>query len=384
MPLSPNAVTGSDPARDWPALMQEIGPRFAQRAGACDAGDHFVAENFSELKVRGVFAAGVPAELGGGGASYPELCDMLRTLARYCSSTALALSMHTHVVATAAWRWRRNPQQPFERLLRRIAEEKLVLVTSGASDWLKASGTAERVEDGWRINARKIFASGIPAGDLFMTQAVYDDPDAGPTVLQFAIPVSERGVAPQDNWRALGMRGTGSHDVVIKDVLVPDSALLLRRPAGKWGVPFHLNPGMIPLPLVYAVYLGVAEAARDAALAMARKRLDDPAIFHLIGEMENELAAARMAHCDMVEAGNTCEPGPETTNRIFIARTLVGRAAIGVVEKSMEAVGGASFYRAAGLERLFRDVQGARFHRPQESMQLRFTGRLALGLPIDE
>jgi alkylation response protein AidB-like acyl-CoA dehydrogenase len=129
MPLSPNAVTGSDPARDWPALMQEIGPRFAQRAGACDAGDHFVAENFSELKVRGVFAAGVPAELGGGGASYPELCDMLRTLARYCSSTALALSMHTHVVATAAWRWRRNPQQPFERLLRRIAEEKLVLVT---------------------------------------------------------------------------------------------------------------------------------------------------------------------------------------------------------------------------------------------------------------
>jgi acyl-CoA dehydrogenase len=100
--------------------------------------------------------------------------------------------------------------------------------------------------------------------------------------------------------------------------------------------------------------------------------------------MENELAAARMAHRDMVEAGNTCEPGPETTNRIFIARTLVGRAAIGVVEKSMEAVGGASFYRAAGLERLFRDVQGARFHRPQESMQLRFTGRLALGLPIDE
>jgi alkylation response protein AidB-like acyl-CoA dehydrogenase len=384
MSLSPNAVTGSDPDRDWLTLMQEIGPRFAQRAVACDAGDHFVAENFSEMKALGVFAAGVPAEVGGGGASYPELCDMLRTLARYCSSTALALSMHTHVVATAAWRWRRNPQPPFERLLRRIAEENLVLVTSGASDWLKATGTAERVEDGWRINARKIFVSGIPAGDLFMTQAVYDDPDAGSTVLQFAIPVSERGVSPQDNWRALGMRGTGSHDVVIKDVLVPDSALLLRRPAGKWGIPFHLNPGMIPLPLVYAVYLGVAEAARDAALAMARKRLDDPAIFHLIGEMENDLTAARMAHRDMVEAGNTCEPGPETTNRIFIARTLVGRAAIGVVEKAMEAVGGASFYRAAGLERLFRDVQGARFHRPQESMQLRFTGRLALGLPIDE
>jgi alkylation response protein AidB-like acyl-CoA dehydrogenase len=55
-----------------------------------------------------------------------------------------------------------------------------------------------------------------------------------------------------------------------------------------------------------------------------------------------------------------------------------------VVEKAMEAAGGSSFYRAAGLERLFRDVQGARFHRPQERSQLRFSGRLALGLDVDE
>ena len=55
-----------------------------------------------------------------------------------------------------------------------------------------------------------------------------------------------------------------------------------------------------------------------------------------------------------------------------------------VVEKAMEIVGGAAFFRAAGLERLFRDVQGARFHRPQERSQLRFSGRMALGLDIDE
>ena len=100
--------------------------------------------------------------------------------------------------------------------------------------------------------------------------------------------------------------------------------------------------------------------------------------------MENDLAAARMALRDMVEAADTGEPGPETTNRIWIARTLVGRAAMRVVEKAMEAAGGSSFYRAVGLERLFRDVQGARFHRPQERPQLRFSGRLALGLDVDE
>ena len=371
-------------AVDWPALMHELGPRFAARAADYDAGDVFVAENFDELKARGVLAAAVPAELGGGGASYPELCAMLRALACYCGSTALTLSMHTHTVATAVWRWRRDPQ-PVEGLLRRVAADRLLLVGSGASDWLTPSGRAERVAGGWRVNAKKIFASGSPSGDLLLTQAVYDDPGAGPTALHFAIPLGRGGAQLQDTWRVLGMRGTGSHDVVIENAFVPDAAVSLRRPAGKWIPLFHLYACIIPLPLIYAVYLGVAEAARDQALGPARQRADDPGLVNLVGEMENELAAARMAHRDMVAAAAGCEqPGPEITNRILIARTLTGRAAIRVVERAMEIAGGASFFRAAGLERLFRDVQGARFHRPQERTQLRFSGRLALGLDIDE
>lgn len=369
-------------AVDWRSLMRSLGRRFAERASTSDANDAFVADNFAELKAADVFAAGVPSELGGGGASYPELCDMLRELARFCGSTALALSMHTHVVATMVWCWRRE-RQPFERLLRRIAKDKLVLVTSGASDWLSPSGKAERVDGGWRIHARKIFASGLPAGDLLITQAVYDDPGAGPTALVFEIGVADRAVAAQDNWRALGMRGTGSQDVVITNAFVPDSAIFLRRPAGRLSASFHINPGMIPLPLVYAVYLGIAEAARDEGLAMTRERPDAAALAYLVGEMENDLACARMAHQDMVEAAKDGEPGPATTNRVWTDRTLVGRAVTRVVQRAMEAAGGRSFYRACVLERLFRDVQGARFHRPQEQAQLRFSGRLALGLDLD-
>jgi alkylation response protein AidB-like acyl-CoA dehydrogenase len=377
------SVANPAPPVDWPGLMREFGPRFAGRASVCDAGDVFVAENFSELKARGAFAAGVPSTLGGGGASYAELCKMLRILAHYCGSTALALSMHTHVVATMVWRWRSDPE-PFEAILSRVAGENLVFAASGASDWLTPSGTAERVDGGWRICARKIFASGIPAADLFMTQAIYDDPDFGPTALHMAIPVHQTGVMPQDNWRTLGMRGTGSHDVVIKDVFVPAAAVWLRRPAGQYSAPFHLNPGMIPLPLVYSVYLGIAEAARDAALQMARKRVNDAWLPYLIGEMENHLTVARLAHQDMVDAASVSEPGLQTTNRIWIGRTLVGNAAIRVVEKAMEAAGGTSFYRATVLERLFRDVQGARFHRPNQRAQFRFSGQVALGLNLDE
>ena len=373
------ASTEQEYVVDWSALMHELGPHFAARAPQHDAADTFVSDNFAALKEHGVLCAAVPESLGGGGASYPQLCGMLRTLARYCGSTALTLSMHTHTVATLAWRWRHGTPQ-VEPLLRRIANERLLLVGSGASDWLSASGTAEPVEDGWRINAEKIFASGAPSGDLFITQALYADPKGGPTVLHFAVPFKSSGVEILDTWRALGMRGTGSHHVRFRNVAMPDSAIALRRPAGEWIPLFHLYACIIPLPLVYGVYLGIAEAARDLAVGIAKKRSIDSTLQCLVGEMDNDLAIARMAHRDMVEAAYSCEsPGPELSNRVMVGRTLVGRAAVRVVEKAMETVGGSSFYRSSGLERLFRDVQGARFHRPQERAQLQLSGGHALG-----
>jgi acyl-CoA dehydrogenase len=99
--------------------------------------------------------------------------------------------------------------------------------------------------------------------------------------------------------------------------------------------------------------------------------------------MENAFAAAETAVEAMIRTAETAKPGPETTSRTMIGRTLAGQAAIRTVERAMEVAGGASFHRSFGLERAFRDVQGARFHPLQEKQQLRYTGRLALGLDID-
>ena len=81
-----------------------LGPIIAQRASEATDEDAFVADNFALLKTSGLLEAGVPAELGGGGADIDELAAMLRTLGHYCGSTALAFSMHTHQVAVPAWR----------------------------------------------------------------------------------------------------------------------------------------------------------------------------------------------------------------------------------------------------------------------------------------
>jgi alkylation response protein AidB-like acyl-CoA dehydrogenase len=364
---------------DWLAVVRDIGPRFAARAAAHDANDSFVADNFADLKIHKIFSAGVPAELGGGGASHADLCALLRELARYCDSTALALSMHTHLLAATVWRWHQG--HPVEPLLKRIASEETVLISSGGSDWLAPSGTAEKVEGGFRIRARKIFSSGCPAGDLLMTMAVYDDPQDGPTALHFPIAFADDKVTIMDNWRTLGMRGTGSHDVVIDGVFVPESAVALRRPQGKWH-PFFNVVAAVALPLVMAVYVGVAEAAYDLALEQAQKKRQDPQTPYLIGEMTNALATAQMAIQGMIDINDNYgfAPVDETANTILVRKTIAAQAAVQTVEKAMQVAGGAAFFRSLGLERLWRDVQGGLYHPLQEKRQHLFTGRMALGL----
>ena len=361
------------------ALAQQLGTEFAPRAAAHDADDSFVAENFDILKQHSIFAAGVPQELGGGGASHAELGAFLRALAHHCGSTALALSMHTHLVAATVWRWRQG--HAVEPLLRRVVDEQLVLISSGGSDWLESSGTAEKVDGGFRVTARKIFASGCPRGDLLMTTAVYDDPHDGPTVLHFPVPFADAAVTIMDTWHTLGMRGTGSHDVLINGVFVPEEAIALRRPQGQWHAFFIVNTA-VAIPLVMAVYVGVAEAAYALALERVAPKRDDPQTPYLIGEMTNALVTAQMALEGMIAiaANYDFELVDETANGIFIRKTIAARAAIQTVEKAMELVGGSALYRSVGLERLFRDVQGGLYHPYHEKRQHRFTGRLALGL----
>jgi alkylation response protein AidB-like acyl-CoA dehydrogenase len=368
-------------SENWTDILREIGPSFAARVAAHDAHDGFVADNYVELRKRRVFSAGVPAELGGGGASYRELCEMLRTLAHVCPSTALALAMHTHILASTVWRWR-HAAAPVEPLLRRIAAEELVLVTSGGSDFLAGSGVAEKVDGGYQVTARKIFGSGSPAGHLFMTMAIYQDPKDGPTVLHFAVPLNAPGVKVADNWRALGMRGTGSNDILLDKVFVPDTAIGARRPPGRWGPVFFVIY-TIAFPLIYSVYLGVAEAAREIALREAARRRQDPGVQGAVGEMDNELTVARLAVRHMIDVADTDRIGPDETNQVLIGRTLSGRAAVRTVEKAMEVAGGPGFYRGLGLERLFRDVQAARYHPLQEKPQTVYTGRYALGLDVN-
>jgi alkylation response protein AidB-like acyl-CoA dehydrogenase len=364
-------------------IAERLGAEFAARSREADEGDVFVADNYAKLKTSGLVEAGVPKELGGGGATVDELAQMLRTLARSCGSTALAFAMHTHQVAIPAWRWRHLKVAAVEPVLKRVATERIILLSSGGSDWIAGSGKAEKVEGGYCITARKAFTSAAPAGDLFMTTAVVEAPDEPPMVIHFGVPMNSPHVKVLDTWHTLGMRATGSHDVMIDGHIVPDAAVAVKRKAGEWH-PIYQIIATIAMPLIYSVYLGIAESARDIAINLAKKRRGDRHVLELVGRMETHLRAASMAHESMlaVVRQNECSAG--SINDVMIGRHLVAEHAIASVEFAMEAAGGAGFYRAQGLERRFRDIQGARYHPLQSGPQAEYAGAMALGLPIDK
>lgn len=373
-------IKASQKSSEWVGIAHELGKEFATRAAQHDSEDSFVADNYEDMRRHRLFSAAVPADLGGGGASHAEICDVIRELARHDGSTALAFSMHSHLLATLLWRHRHGLTPPAEPALRRIAAEELVLVTSGGSDWIEGSGTAVKEDGGYRVSARKIFASGSPAGDLYLSTAVYDDPDDGPTVLQFAMNLKGEGVTILDDWRTMGMRGTGSNSIILEDVYIPESAVALRRPKGAWHRFFDiLSP--LAWPLILSAYVGVAEAAREIAVSQAARKKGDPVVQELVGEMDTELLAAQIALTRMIElAATDFEPCIENSNLVYRYKTIIIKGAVRSVEKAMEAVGGSSFFRSMGLERCFRDVQGARFHPFPERRQYLFSGRVALGL----
>ncbi len=367
---------------DWPALAAELGVQFERGADARDASDAFVVDHYGPLKEHGLISALVPADLGGGGASYREVAEVLRVLGRCDPSTALALSMHQHLVAFQLYNHRKGRPAP---ILPRVGAENLVLVSTGARDWLESNGAVERVADGYRVTARKAFASGSPAGDFLMTSAPFKDPDAGWQVFHFAVPLNAPGVTIGDDWQVHGMRATGSQTVTLEGVFVPEAAIGVRRPRGAWHDVFSVIV-TVALPLVMGVYLGTAERAADLALRIVRSGPASEETQWSIGEMRSSIAVARVCWARMVELVNELdfEPSVERADEALMMKSQVAEATRKAVESAMEATGGRGFFRRNGLEQLLRDVRAGHYHPLPLKEQVRFSGRLALGLePVE-
>lgn len=330
-----------------------------------------------EARDRGLTAALVPPEFGGGGVTHAEMGELLRTLARSDPSAAVTLSMHTHLVAFQVWRHLHG--QDASALFEKVVNGAR-LVSTGASDWVSSNGSAEKVDGGYIVSGRKMPASGCEIASIVMTSIRWEQEDAGPQVLHCAIPFSAEGVSVEKTWDTTGLRATGSHTVVLQDVFVPDASVALVRPADVWHPVWNAIMGAA-MPLIMAAYAGIADSLVAAARETVMGRTEDH-IYQLMGELTN----AHLRGCDSVDAmfRETDDLRFENTDavasRLLSRKTSAADSFLDTGRLAVELVGGRGYSRGNEVERLNRDVQGAVFHPLPPARQARFTGRVALGL----
>jgi alkylation response protein AidB-like acyl-CoA dehydrogenase len=202
------------------------------------------------------------------------------------------------------------------------------------------------------------------------------------------------------NWDALGMRGSGSHDVEFRDCFVPETALVDGGPWGVWTEGFLASNMAFAIGLSGA-FLGLAEAARDYVVTTAKTRRQSSggpllaeryAVQHAIAEIEVDLAAARAILArTMTLADRLFQTYPagsvpmaelhEVMKDFQCTKLVVTRNAVTIVDRALTVSGGAGYLSKNLLSRLYRDVRAGPFMQPfSPNEAYAYIGRVTLGL----
>jgi alkylation response protein AidB-like acyl-CoA dehydrogenase len=227
------------------ALAEQHAADFATRAEQHDRQGSFPFENIAALQQSGVLAACVPQEFGGLGIeSLYDTTVGINRLARGDGSTAIAANMHIFYPWRLTRTWRAATHagsaaqaQQTAGLLRQVGAGQLVrcaLLSESGTDLVRPLVEATRTAGGWLLNGRKSFATMSPAATLMEVTCRMHDTHGGYRRAIASVPRDTPGMHIADNWDALGMRGSGSHDVELIDCFVPETALVDGGPWGVW------------------------------------------------------------------------------------------------------------------------------------------------------
>ncbi|MEU8803951.1 acyl-CoA dehydrogenase family protein [Spirillospora sp. NPDC048819] len=380
--------------REFLALAEDLAGPFAERAAAHDEENTFPHENFADLRAAGLLRLSVPAELGGLGATLPEILPVLERLAAADGSTALAAAMHISPLGQWGAIWRRTGDPRLEWFLREAADDRLIWasVTSeiGTPDFLTDARTrAERAEGGYRLTGRKNFATNTEIATHCSMTARYEDPARGPRVMIFRLPLDSPGLTVLRTWNTLGMRGTQSNDVELDGVFVPDDALVHSLPVGHFDATVLRTVFSWAMPAFGAVYSGVALGALEYVIAHVERAggQDDPRVRDAVAECEALLETSRALlyrHADEVLGGRLAEECTvqEGLARCALVKNVCTGNAITIVQRLAGVLGGAGFTRAAPFERMWRDVQAGRIMPFGEQAAADLIGATAFGVAL--
>jgi alkylation response protein AidB-like acyl-CoA dehydrogenase len=369
------------------SLANELGrTKFAPRAAQWDREASFPFANYDDLRASGLLALCVPESYGGLGADYATYMMVAAEIGRFCGATALTYNMH---ICSTMWtgvladgiamtdEQRAEHARRRELHFKRVVQDGAVYAQPFSEGSAAAAGrapfgtTARKVEGGWVVNGRKIFASLSGAADYYGVLCTEDKGDQHPDArdtLYLAVPASSEGFSISGEWDPLGMRGTVSRNLTFKEVFVADDEQLMPR-----GVYFK---GAQTWPAMFftlaPTYLGLANAAYDFTVSYLRGEINEatgepwrpgerktvrrmyPTKQIAVAQMRIQLEAMKSLFTRAIlEAGPN--PSKDARMRLYAAHYSVMEGSNDIARLAIRTCGGQSMMKHLPLERLYRD-----------------------------
>jgi alkylation response protein AidB-like acyl-CoA dehydrogenase len=375
-PITGEGFALTDQQRELLDLAGRLGrEKFAPRAAQYDRDATFPFENYDDMREAGLLRICVPKAYGGLGADYLTYCLVAAEIGRHCGATALTWNMH---VCSTLWsgpladdldmtsEQRADHERHRALHFERIAKHGKVYAQPFSEGSAAAAGKAPfgtlatKVEGGWILNGKKIFASLSGAADYYGILCTEDKPDRSMRdTLYMAVPGDAPGFSIVGDWDPLGMRGTVSRTLILKDVFVSDDAQLMPRgvyfqAASRWP---HMFSTLSP------TYMGLAQAAYDFTVSYLRgevpgmppvKRRMYPTKQVAVAEMRIKLEQTRALFLRAASDAKV-DPSKDERLRVYAAQYTIMENANDIARLAIRTCGGQSMLKSLPLERIYRD-----------------------------
>jgi alkylation response protein AidB-like acyl-CoA dehydrogenase len=368
----------ADRTAAWVALANRLGREsFAPRAAEIDREARFPFANYADMRAAGLLGLCVPERHGGLGAGYAAYSRVSAEIGRWCGATALTFNMHA---CSALWsgeladRLDMTADQRVTHERRRAAHYHRIVADgaifaqpfseggSAAAGATPFGTTATKVDGGWLVNGKKIFASLSGAAHYYGVVCTEDKQERSRRdSLYLAIPANAEGVDVVGEWDPLGMRGTVSRTLLLKDVFVSDDAELLPR-----GVYFQAAMRLPHMFLTLSpTYMGLAQAAFDFTVAYLRgevpglppvKRRQFATKQVAVAEMFIKLQQTRALFEKVIDEADV-DPTKEQRLRAYASQFTIMENAQDLARLAIRTCGGQSMLRSLPLERIYRDAR---------------------------
>ncbi|MBD3107545.1 acyl-CoA/acyl-ACP dehydrogenase [Bacillus sp. AGMB 02131] len=347
-----------------------------KRGEKADRENGFPLESFQDLLTIDYNAITLPKEYGGKGFGIYDMILFQETLASFDGPTALAIGWQLGVVGEIYDKkiWSETHLKQFAEAIvhdRALTNRAVSEAITGSPTRGGRPGTNAVLIDGkWHISGRKSFMTLSYALTHFLTSAWIEEKNA---IGFFLIPKETDGISIEETWDMIAMRGTASHDLVLDQVILPEDALVEINDGPRSN---NINGWALHIP---AVYLGIAQAARDYAVRFASSYTpnslpgpigDLPHVQDKIGQIELKLMAARHFIYSVAEKVESESTHAHISNELGAAKNIVVNSAIEIVDLAMRIVGAKSLQNNNPLNRYYRDVRAGLHNPPMDDMTI--------------